>query len=234
MNIGLCDDDIIDRNFIKICLDKYAQANHVEIELQEYEHGEALIQDLPNHKFDVFLLDIYMHNMTGIEVAQAIREQDKDVLIVFITSSKEYAMEGYRVHASDYLLKPISYERICETMGWIAKNLKIDSKTIEILSNRIRMKVKVSTIMYAEVFNTVCVLHTTQEEYRTYITLDELCGLLEDDRFIRCHRSFLVNMDYVDRIEEHNFVLKDMTMIPIGRKNCSDVKKTYYSYRFKE
>lgn len=232
MTIGLCDDDIIDRNFIKFCLEKYADANHSEYELYEYDNGEALIKDLPNHNFDVFLLDICMHNMSGIEVAQAIREQGKDVLIVFITSSKEFAMEGYRVHAVDYLVKPISYERICETMGWITKNLKIDSKVIEILSNRVRMKVKVSTIMYAEVFNTVCVLHTTQEEYRTYITLDELCGLLEDERFVRCHRSFLVNMDYVDKIEEHNFVLKNMTMVPIGRKNCTEVKKSYYTYKF--
>lgn len=232
MTIGLCDDDIIDRNFIKFCLEKYSKTNGLEYELYEYDNGEALVKDLPNHDYDVFLLDIYMHNMSGIEVAQAIREQDKDVLIVFITSSREFAMEGYRVHAVDYLLKPISYERICETMGWITKNLKIDSKVIDILSNRVRMKVKVSTIMYAEVFNTVCVLHTTQEEYRTYITLDELCGLLEDDRFVRCHRSFLVNMDYVDKIEEHNFVLKNMTMVPIGRKNCTEVKKTYYAFKF--
>lgn len=232
MIIGLCDDDIIDRNFIKFCLDKYSKTEHVEFELHEYDNGEALVQDLKNHSFDVFLLDIFMNNMSGIEVAQAIREQDKDVLIVFITSSKEFAVEGYRVHASDYLVKPISYERICETMGWITKNLKLDSKVIEILSNRVRIKIKISTIMYAEVFNTVCVLHTTKEEYRTYITLDELCALLEDDRFVRCHRSFLVNMDYIDKIEEHNFVLKNMDMVPIGRKNCTEVKKTYYSYRF--
>lgn len=233
MIIGLCDDDIIDRNFIKYCLDKYSNANHMDYELYEYSEGEALVADLPNHEFDVFLLDICMHNMSGIQVAEAIRERDKEVLIVFITSSKDYAMEGYRVHAVDYLLKPISYERICETMEWILKNLKVDSKVIEILSNRVRMKLKVSTIMYAEVFNTVCVLHTTQDEYRTYITLDELCGLLEDNRFIRCHRSFLVNMDYVDKIEEHNFILKNMTMVPIGRKNCTEVKKKYYSYCFK-
>ena len=94
------------------------------------------------------------------------------------------------------------------------------------------MKIKASTIMYAEVFNTVCVLHTTQDEYRTYITLDELCGLLDDERFIRCHRSFLVNMDYIDKIEEHNFILKNLVMVPIGRKNCTDVKKTFYAYRY--
>lgn len=232
MIIGLCDDDVIDRNFIKFCLDKYSTVNNMEYELYEYENGEDLIADLPNHQFDVFLLDIYMHNMSGIEVAEAIRERDKEVLIVFITSSKDYAMEGYRVHAVDYLLKPISYERICETMEWILHNRKVDSKVIEILSNRVRMKIKVATIMYAEVFNTVCVLHTTQDEYRTYITLDELCSLLEDDRFVRCHRSFLVNMDYVDKIEEHNFILKNLTMVPIGRKNCTEVKRTYYSYRF--
>ena len=232
MIIGLCDDDIIDRSFIKSCLEKYSKTNNVEFELIEYDKGEDVLNDFQNHEFDVFLLDICMRNLNGLEVAQEIRKHNRDVLIVFITSSKEYAVEGYRVHATDYLVKPISYERIAETMNWIAKNLNVDSKVIEILSNRVRMKVKVSTVMYAEVFNTVCVLHTTKEEYRTYITLEVLCGLLDDDRFIRCHRSFLVNMDYVDRIEEHNFVLKNLTMVPIGRKNCAEVKKTFYSYRF--
>lgn len=232
MRIGLCDDDIIDRNFIKFCLNKYSISNNVEYQLHEYDNGEALIIDLQNHTFDLFLLDIYMHNMTGMEVAREIRNQDKDVSIVFITSSKDFAMEGYRVHAVDYLLKPISYERICETMSWITKKLDVDRKVIEILSSRIRVKVKISNIMYAEVFNTVCVLHTTEGEYRTYITLDELCGLLEDNRFIRCHRSFLANLDYVDKIEENNFILKNLTKVPIGRKYCVEVKKLYYLNRF--
>ena len=192
MRIGLCDDDIIDRNFIKFCLNKYSISNNVEYQLHEYDNGEALIIDLQNHTFDLFLLDIYMHNMTGMEVAREIRNQDKDVSIVFITSSKDFA----------------------------------------ILSSRIRVKVKISNIMYAEVFNTVCVLHTTEGEYRTYITLDELCGLLEDNRFIRCHRSFLANLDYVDKIEKNNFILKNLTKVPIGRKYCVEVKKLYYSNRF--
>ena len=67
-----------------------------------------MVKNLDNCDYDVFLLDIYMHNMSGIQVAEEIRKKDKYVLIIFITSSKDYAVEVYRVHASDYLLKPIS------------------------------------------------------------------------------------------------------------------------------
>ena len=232
MIIGLCDDDVIDRNFIKLCLNKYSKNSTIEFQLFEYDQGQKLIDDLSKHKFDVFLLDICMHNMSGLEVAEEIRKKDKDVLIIFITSSKDFAVQGYRVHASDYLVKPISYDCFNETMNWVVKNLNVDNKVIEILSNRVRIKVKVSSIMYAEVFNTVCVVHTTIDEYRTYITLDELFSVLDDQRFIRCHRSFLINMDYIDQIKDHNFVLKDETLVPIGRKNSTDVKKTYYSYRY--
>ena len=193
-----------------------------------------MLEEIPKKKFDVLLLDIYMGEMSGMQVAKEIRKLDENILIVFITSSQEFAVESYRVQASDYLLKPISYNGLCETMGRIMKILKLDTKIIEILSNRVRTKIKVSSIMFAEVFNTVCIIHTTDEEFRTYITLDELSATLDEEKFIRCHRSYLINMDYIEKIEEHNFLMKDGMTIPIGRKKSSEIKQKFHTYQFEQ
>lgn len=229
MNIALCEDNEIERKILSDILISYFVKKHIHYIIEEYENSENLIFDFENGSSpDIIFMDIYMPGITGIAAARTLREQGCNSEILFITGTKEYAIEGYEVDARGYLLKPYDIRKITDALNRVLKNSGISTYSINIRSNIVR--IPLYEITYIESCNSKCVIHCVGDIlYPVYKKLTDIEKDLNDSRFLRCHQSYLVNMDYV-KIANKNFELITGDAVGIRQRDLHMIKQKYYDY----
>lgn len=233
LNIAICDDNILEReiNFDKI--NSYIKNNDLKANILQFQNGEDLIEYINNNKtfFDIIFLDIYMNAMNGIQTAKLIRENDYSCNIIFLTSSNSHAIESYEVRATYYLIKPIDSEKLHKAFQVAIDCIdRSNSKYVIVNNKRGCCKLFYRDILYAESKARIILLHNKQSDVISiYSKLNDFEAKLNDERFLRCHKSFLVNLDYVLGIKDSSFVMENHVTIPIS-SNIKDVKKIYMNY----
>lgn len=138
IHIAIVDDSRPDREALKECLRRYGEENRQKFDIAEFEDGEDIVTNY-TADFDMILMDIEMAFLNGMRAAERIRELDQTVLLIFTTNMPQYAIQGYKVNAMDYMLKPISYFSFSETMSRALMNIKTGAKeylTIALISGR--------------------------------------------------------------------------------------------------
>ena len=232
MNIAICDDLQLHMELLEKYIEEYA-ANHNQIvEFSYFSSGEALLENFEKDKYGILFLDIYMSGKSGIETAKAMRETGSQCLIIFTTTSLDHAIESFDLQAIHYLVKPLSYNKVENALDRCMQRLTLKDKYIEIMSERVMVRVLLKELMFAEVYSNVMVLHTTSGDVKTYMTLDDLAVLLEGNEFLRCHRSYIVNMDFIIGMENCDFLLKNNQKVPIPRQDKVLMKQYYANYLF--
>ena len=117
MNIAIVDDSESDRQLLQELLIRYFDASGISITIYPFQSGELFLAGLSHHSFDLVFLDIFMDEITGMDAAHKLLEAGCDCTIIFLTSSREYALEGYEVGAFRYLLKPLTYDKLEGTLN---------------------------------------------------------------------------------------------------------------------
>lgn len=235
MNIAICEDLETDRQALIHMIKKYCNDYNLEAKLFTYNNGNDLLSNFTSGKFKLIFLDIYLKDddkFNGIEIAKKIRIYDKDCTIVFTTTSREHAIEAFEVDAMQYLLKPIDYDKLKHLFDKIQNLFSNSMRFIEVQSTGLLMKILLKDIYYIEVYNKACFIHTNLNTIKTYTPLSRLWELLNSSTFLRCHRSYIVNMFYIDDIFKNDFLLKNGDKIPIRKEASSDIKQAYSDYFF--
>ena len=201
IRIATVEDDVRDREALKNHLHRYEKEINQKFSIAEFQDGEDIITNYAA-EYDLILMDIEMTFLNGMKAAEKIRELDADVVIVFITNAPQYAIQGYKVNALDYMLKPISYFSFSETMSRALRKVKTKEKEyIAISMKGGKMKLDVSQICYVEVQDHLLIYHTTQGNFSTKGTIRDVDGQLDPRRFFRCNRCYLVNLEYVENYQ---------------------------------
>lgn len=233
MRIAICDDFLADREELGRIIEKWAEQCNTVIKIFHYSTGEDLVdfyQNGLNH--EIIFLDIFMDKLSGIETAFKIREVNRDVSIVFLTSTPEFAIEGYSVNADGYLLKPIrKYESKLFTLlntlneKWMSNV----SRSIFIKNASEGQRIRFSDILYLESEGKSIVVHKIPKgSYTCYGKLGEISEKL-DSRFLYCNRSYIVNMDYIVGVKD-DFVMHNGDIIPIKVRLRKEIKAKYFEY----
>lgn len=230
ISIAVCDDCNEEREDLKSMLFSI-QNNELEWEfrLALYESGEALLYDLEEEKacFDLIFLDIYMNGIDGMQTAKKIRKNYKDIPLVFLTCSADFAVESYDVDATGYLLKPVSEEKLKTVLNKVFSSRV--RKRICIQSQRQKKYLYLDEIMYIESRGHNLYIHTSdQSVFPCREKLNSFEAIL-DECFLRCHQSFFVNMDYIADVKE-DFVLTNGVKIPIRVRQHKQITETYYRF----
>ena len=195
--------------------------------------AEKLLENWPSKSYDLVFLDILMEGISGIEVARKIRETDSECLLIFISSSKEYALQGFEVRAFDYLLKPLSEERFQKTMDLCQNELAKHIRYIEVKESRTLVKIPLNEIIYSDYYNHYIQIHTAARLIRSYQQFDVFSPLLLCyPQFLCCYRNCIVNMDHVDSVDKHDFVMENGERVPITRGNRNSIYQQYADYQF--
>lgn len=220
VHIAVVEDDAHDKIRLKKCLDKYEQEMKQKFEITEFSDGEDIITNY-TAKYDLILMDIEMTFMNGMSAAQRIREMDSDVEIIFITNMPQYAIQGYKVNALDYILKPISYFSFMESMNRALRRINSARKKYAVIAVKNgKMKLDISSICYVEVLDHLLLYHTTDGIYEARGTLKDTLKQL-DERFFSCSRSYVVNLDYVEHYRGNDLtVYGDVLIMSRGRRNA--------------
>ena len=156
-------------------------------------------------EFDIIFLDLFMEDSFGLTIAKSLRGLFYRGRIVFCTASADYALESYSVYASGYIVKPYRIKDIRHTLDWLLQEYQSGSYGL-VQKSSIKF-IPVNEIMYVESSNTKCILHRADgRTYHVYKKLNEIESELNDARFLRCHQSYLVNMNYVSEAND-SFVL---------------------------
>lgn len=222
--IIICEDEKAQREQIKKYLAPILNELKVLHEFIEYETGEQLLNNY-SQKAQLIFLDIQMGKITGMETARKIREIDEEVDIIFLSGSTTYIQEGYEVNAKRYLTKPITIEEfIKQVKPCIQVALKKQEEYIWIKSGYSSYKVLMHDILYAETYGRKVNIHTKQKVYDTHISLGEIEKMLDKTQFFRCHRGYLVNLQFVEGIEKEYLSVWG-NEIPISRFKIKELKK---------
>ncbi|MBR5512563.1 MAG: response regulator transcription factor [Ruminococcus sp.] len=229
MKIAVCDDNQIDRDVIKDLLRKYMSEKHIPEVITEYENGMNLIYDIADGGcYDIVFLDIYMEEIHGMDIARKLRSTGYTGKIVFLTSTAEFAVDSYEVEAVGYLLKPHDYSKLCSVLDRIIG--KTSSEQFYFSFRNTIHSVPFNEIMYVESNNNICIIHRSdRKEFTVHKKLSEIEQQLNDSRFLRCHQSFLVNMNYIAEADKQ-FVLTTGDIVLIRQRSQKQIKKTYHEF----
>ena len=236
LKIAFCDDDISILNEIQVLLDKYRVERNQEIVYAAFNSPLELMAEIEKGLcFDILFLDIIMPGENGINVATEIRQYDTNVKIIFLTSSSEFAVESYTVGAYFYQLKPIwaeSFFRLMDSV--ILECKKVQEHNLIMRCKTGITRIELDKLEYCEVIGRTLLFHMSNGNvFEGMGKLDELCShLTAYGNFLRPHRSFLINMEYIQSISHKTITMTNLAEIPIPHGKCNEIKNTYLEYAF--
>lgn len=232
--VAICDDSQNDRVQIQNFTRDYCIKEDYDIKINNFENGEALVRYYAAGKasFDLIFLDIYMNGDNGISIAKKIRKYDAECKIIFTTTSAEHALKSFEASPLNYLVKPISKTVFDSAFEKAMKVIDKDKRNIlpVKLGSNIQ-SIYYKDILFIESSAKILTIHTVNHKSLTFPSkLDDLEAQIGDIRFIRCHKSFLVNMNYILSVENNSFKLITNMEIPITQRNYASIRKRFYDF----
>lgn len=233
-NIYLCDDNQIILQKYQDLIIQLAESNNLSIAIKTYSSGEQLLFHLsesPNDA-DIIYLDVLMGKLNGIDTARKLRRCGCLSEIIFLTSSDEFVFDSFDVSPLNYIRKDNVTETKFEQILLNAVSLS-DEKAGDILlceSGSTKKQILLSSISYLDITNRVVNVHYFDKVFQFYSTMEKQEQYLSQKGFMRCHRSFLINLRYVDEIGTAEIRLVDGTSIPAGRTYIKDLKLAFSAY----
>jgi len=214
----------------------WSKESKVSLDVDWFTGGEAFLGQFTVGKYKLLFIDIYLEQeMTGIEMARQVREQDIQCLLVFLTASREHVWDSFPLHPFDYLVKPLEKEQLFRVLREAGRMLAETEQTLELTYKRQKLSISYRELVSLEADGHYVVASVWgRSSVRCYISsFAELWELLGGDaRFLMCNRGIILNMDYVEKMLEQDFLMKDGRVLPIRQNNCSAVRQQFLSYQY--
>lgn len=236
LKIAFCDDDMEVLHQMNELLDRYRVERNEDITYAAFQSPFELLTEIEKGiRPDILFLDVVMPGQNGMDVAKEIRQYDTNMKIIFLTSSPEFAVESYSVGAYFYQLKPIWEESFFRLMDAVLAECEKKKKNSLILRSKDGItRINLQQLEYCEVLGRKLLFHLENGAVlESAGSLDDLAGqLMQHSNFLRPHRSFLVNMEYIQNISSRSIKMVNDAEIPIPHGKCSEIKNTYMEYAF--
>lgn len=236
MHIAICDDDRDELDSISSCLEKYKQEHHASLTYRTFHSGVELLSTAKSGDYALYLLDVMMPTVNGIEVATEIRSFDVAAKIVFLTSSPEFAVASYTVKAMDYILKPVKEGRLFGVLNELMIDFQKPQEGLTVKSKSGIKRILFSRLVYVEVMNKQVYFHLSDKSIREVTArLSEFeQALLARPEFIRVHRSYIVNLYQIDQLTQSEITTHQGKSIPVSRTLYKQVRDAYVKQLFWE
>lgn len=216
INVAIVEDNKEHAEVLAESIKRYGKEHGEEFSCTTYSNA---INFLQNYKCmaDIVFIDINMPHMSGMEAAEKLRERDSVVVIIFVTSLMQYAVDGYKVGALDFVVKPVKYGSFVLTMRRAVESVSCRlCKRITVNTPQGTVLLEANNISYVEILKHHLIYHTSDGDYDGYGTLLEVENQLADEPFVRCNACYLVNLRYVAEIFGYTAKLSDGTELRIS------------------
>ena len=192
-----------------------------------FTSAEGLLEAIKRLSIDIILLDIEMDGMNGFTAAKKLVSMQNPPLVIFVTNSGEYTYRGYEV-AFRYLPKPVSYAVLADVLS--AAVARITSQKFTIISDGRSYVIPINDILYFETFGHSLIVHTMKNDFECRMKLSEAEALLPGNSFASSHKGYLVNLDYVDTVEDNELSLTLNVRIPISRRRKQEFEQALFRF----
>lgn len=231
MRIAIIEDQTEDLQMLRGLLDDYFSTKALQVEYDTFVSGESFLSSFTEGKYQIALLDIYMGGMDGMEIGHIIRRSDPACRIIFCTTSAFHAVESYEVGAAYYLLKPVSYEKLCLALDHCCQSWQECSQYIELKINGFIKKILLHEIYYVDCINRKTQLHLKNTVLCSDTTITEILNCLADkEPFLICNRNLCANMQHIENILEKDFLLDNGEMIPFRQRGKKELKARFLEF----
>lgn len=237
LTLCICDDNPSDAAQIQALTEQFARAHpEYPLRIQVFSSAYDLLEYVEKYGgFDVYLLDILMPHLQGIEAAERIRARGEAVEVLFLTVSKEYALDAFEVDAGGYLIKPLKWERFEQVLLAAVRRLTAPEVSCIPLKTRAGLrKLLFRELVSVESFNheRVCTLTDGSK----LVTADTLASLMErlscDSRFFSPHRAYIINLEHITALNPNFVLMSTGQRIPVPRASAAALKRAYMDYLF--
>lgn len=235
VTLALCEDNEFQREMMQELLEDYSGRNNT-VSVEIFGSGRELLDHVKqNGGFDIYILDVVMPDMNGMEVASTLRLMKDEGKIIFTTASLEYAVASYDVKAYYYMVKPVDPNKLFRILDGAVAELKPKENTTVIRMKNGDVSLRLRDIMYVEVVDRALVVHLADGRTCKSLALrgsfrESVPDLAGDARFAACGASKLVNLKYIDAIDSETVLLKDGTIIYPPRSAYADLRRQWREF----
>jgi DNA-binding LytR/AlgR family response regulator len=240
LKIAICDDISAELRHIAALTKEYLTERNVSADIREFSHPDALLTAFGAENFHIYLLDIVMPMISGLELGRSIRRVSTDAQIIYITTEPGFALDAYSVNPLHYLLKPVDKGALFAALEMAAEKVGFGEETVVTFKTKEGLRtLSADMVVFCEyVRHTAIYTLTSGERVETLTISGSFAGhvapLMRDRRFIQPHAAFIVNMRHVDRLSRDGFSMKGGACVPVSGKQFSAVRNAYMSYRLGE
>lgn len=229
INIAVCDDEKEICDYFKKELTEIFLSKNIDFNINIFLNGEDLCDEMLNTNYDLIFLDIELPMKNGIETGKFIRENlyNEYVQIAYISSKKTYAMELFESHPLNFLIKPISHDKLLQLIEKFLLISNIDNKTFKFKAGHQYKKIALSEILYFTSSGRKVIIITLSDTFEYYDTLDNVYSIIKDDRFLYIHKSFIVNYRFIKNYSYDNITMSNNQILSISQSRRKSVRKKY-------
>lgn len=219
LRVAIVEDDPVYAKELSSYLERYQQERSLSFHVSSYRDGEEFLRTYSANQ-DIILMDIEMPNMDGMRTATEMRRKDSNACLIFVTNMAQFAVKGYEVDAMDFLVKPVSYPvfafKLDKAAAYVSKRMG-DGIVLKTKNGMVRLPA--SAIRFVEVVQHNVLYHTDDEIIESRSSLGQVEAQLKPFGFSRCNSCYLVNLRYVDKVEDHTlFLAGEKLEISRGKK----------------
>ncbi|MCD8381613.1 MAG: LytTR family DNA-binding domain-containing protein [Clostridiales bacterium] len=217
ISVAIVEDDMLQREQLQRLLERYAKEKEMELSVALFADGVDIMERYAS-QYAVIFMDIQLSVMNGLETAEKIRQQDEYVDIVFVTSFAQYAIDGYRVTASDFLVKPATYAAVSRIMNKLLRKHEREKNDFLVLNNSRKLqRIRLQSIQYMESVGHYIKVHSDDGETLFLASMKDIEQQLEGRPFFRCSIGVIVNLARIEAIEQYQVQVAG-TWLPISRQ----------------
>ena len=237
LRVCICDDDSSDLAQIQALVERFTRERpEYPLRVQAFSSPFDLVEQLDHQGgADLYLLDVLMPHMKGLELAERIRARGETAEVIFLTSSREYALDAFEVDASGYLLKPVEWEKFQRVLLASARRLGgAGSSSLFVKTKAGLRRFLLRELVMVESFDhdRVCTL----SDGSTAVTTETLSSLMErlscDQRFFSPHRAYIINLEHITALNGPSVTMSTGRCVPVSRSNLTALKKAYMDLLF--
>lgn len=236
MNIAIVDDEKISCMQLQALVKRYAQEHNLEITIDYFTDPQVFLDTFTADRYAIIFLDIYMGDITGLDVAESIRKREKDAMIIFCTTSVDSMPQAFMYHAFDYIVKPAKPDRINQLLDDATHVLPEVERFVTLTINRQHINLRFSDI--ASITTRGHYLDVTVgngDIHSVRMTLSQLMEDLDgDERFLSINKGVIVNMDFIRSIEDGICILVDDNQFPVKIRELTQINQAIHDYRFRK
>lgn len=242
LKIAICEDNPAQARNVERQLRNWSEERKLGVMIRSYGNCEAFLTDwMEKMDFDLLLLDIDLgQGSNGMELARHIRQKDDRITIVFVTGLAEYMSQGYDVRACHFLVKPVEEAKLKTVLDGALKEIRKKEEYLILEEETGAERIPISRILYVEAFSHTTALYLRPEKGEKAVCreakmcLGDMAELLPATDFFRCHRSYLVHLPYIRRIDRTEALLDYEAIVPVSRRKREELYQAFLEYHRRE